>query len=77
MSDSPILQCPEGCDECGRPFALMARTVIGLICPTCYRARGQPMGASLGPLHEMEERTRERMIARGAATAHLVRKGLT
>ena len=56
---------------------LYARTVLGLLCSDCYQKKGRPLGAALGPLHELEENTRKRMQSRGSDTAHLVRKGLT
>ena len=56
---SPILLCPEGCDGCGKDFALLARTVLGLLCPECYDRKGRPMGAAIGVQHELEEETRK------------------
>lgn len=77
MTESPLLQAPEGCENCGRVRLLYARTVLGMLCSDCYKRKGCPMGAALGNLHELEEATREEMLARGGADAHLVRKGLT
>jgi len=74
---SDLLLCPEGCEGCGRPFALLGKTVVGLLCSDCYQKKGCPLGASLGNVHEMEENTRKRMMQRGSEFAHLVRKGLT
>ena len=77
MTQPPLLLAPEGCEDCGKVRLLYARTVLGLLCSSCYKRKGCPMGASLGILHELEEATRKRMMARGSDTAHLVRKGLT
>ena len=76
MTES-LLLAPEGCDECGNVRLLYVRTVLGSLCSGCYEKKGCPMGAALGPIHELEENTRKRMMSRGSATAHLVRKGLT
>ena len=70
------------CDRCGdvSPGRLFV-TVDGVVyCSACWRRAGRPFPRSIATvteLHEAEVVTRDRMLARGGAYRHLVRKGLT
>lgn len=52
----------------------------GYLCAPCWHALGRPFPRSEAAaelVHEAELRTRERMLARGGADRHIVRKGLS
>ena len=78
-----LLQALSGCDCCSdaRPDGLYLRGDDGrLRCAACWRAAGRPWPSRRGSvteLHEAEVRTRERMLARGSTSRHLVRAGLS
>lgn len=59
---------------CGRALQLLTRTKRGLLCPPCWTDAGSPEPVGDGA-HRQEERTRERMLARGGTDRHLVRTG--
>lgn len=51
-----------------------------LLCLGCWRAAGRPWPmpeTDVYRIHEAEEATRQKMLARGGTHRHLVRKGLT
>jgi hypothetical protein len=71
-----------GCSRCGnfderRLYALLDGQSL---CSTCWKAALRPWPrhrANVGELHAAESATRDRMLARGGAHRHQVRKGLT
>lgn len=72
----------EGCTECGdcRDLGLYVR--LGpktWMCKRCWDRNDQPSPMRTDPalVHQREEETRKRMLSRGGAFRHLVRKGLT
>lgn len=71
----------EPCDRCPATPGLLVRTRVGRICVTCWLALPEKMRwlppATMQETHEAEVRARERMMARGGADAHIVRKGLS
>ncbi len=76
-----LLQLLEGCD-CGaaRPGDLVALVDGRRLCLREWRAAGRPFprrAASADDVQTAEAETRQRMLKRGGAHAHLVTKGLT
>lgn len=60
--------------ECHRARSLMGRVGGRRVCPPCLLAHGL-VTDDLDETHRLEERTRERMTARGGADRHRVRSG--
>jgi hypothetical protein len=71
------------CDRCRRAFdpdtTLFATVGHLKVCARCWKLDGRPFprAGDISAVHEAEIATRARMVARGGAHAHLVRKGLT
>lgn len=72
------------CDSCNRIFLEQGRLFVRVdgrwYCVECWRKAGRPWPrreATLDELHAAETATRERMLARGGAHRHLVRKGVS
>jgi hypothetical protein len=84
---TPILQALSGCDtpgcdaQRGTRNRLFARVGKRRLCFVCWVVAGRPWpppdNATPEELHQVELRTRERMLARGGTDRHLVRNGRT
>lgn len=63
------------CSKCKRVVRLFAKGTS--LCGSCFLRSGASMPVDTYASFQQEQRTRERMVQRGGAARHLVRKGLT
>jgi hypothetical protein len=64
------------CDRCRRIRELLARTIFGHLCATCWYELGEPSAPiDADDVHAAELATRERMLARGGEDRYRVRAG--
>jgi hypothetical protein len=76
-----LLVPSERCSRCPSTPSLLARTRAGVLCAACWRELPEPLKwlppSTMQEVHQAEVKARERMMARGGADAHIVRKGLS
>jgi uncharacterized Zn finger protein (UPF0148 family) len=76
MGETAILHA---CFRCREPRFLLIRVDGRDYCARCWYALGEPSPAPAPPKewYEQEQATRERMLAHGGTSRHLVRKGIS